>query len=182
MAQVVFLKGVNVGGNRVFRPSLWIKEFAHLGAINIGAAGTFVIRERIGQAQLRAELLAKLPFRADVVICRDRELLDLASVRPFSEDACYAGLRRFVTVLQKRPRTVPSLPLAVARRVPQPSDDEWEIKVVDVIGRFVLSFWRRVGGGFLEPNGFVEKRFGMLATTRQWSTICVIRDVLKSSV
>jgi uncharacterized protein (DUF1697 family) len=56
MALVVFLRGVNVGGHRVFRPSAFAKELSHLGAVNIGAAGTFVIRPRIARAELRAEL------------------------------------------------------------------------------------------------------------------------------
>ena len=50
MALVVFLRGVNVGGHRRFRPSALAAELKHLGAVNIGAAGTFVIRARITRA------------------------------------------------------------------------------------------------------------------------------------
>ena len=46
MALVVFLRGVNVGGHRTFRPAALVKDLAHLDAVNIGAAGTFVIRRR----------------------------------------------------------------------------------------------------------------------------------------
>ena len=45
MALVVFLKGVNVGGHKTFRPSVMAREL-QLDAVSIGAAGTFVIRER----------------------------------------------------------------------------------------------------------------------------------------
>ena len=56
MALVVLLRGVNVGGHRTFRPSTLAKQLKHLDAVNIGAAGTFVIRRPVTQAQLRAEL------------------------------------------------------------------------------------------------------------------------------
>ena len=56
MALVVFLRGVNVGGHRTFRPSLLAQELKYLGAVNIGAAGTLVIRARVSRAKLRAEL------------------------------------------------------------------------------------------------------------------------------
>ena len=41
MALVVFLRGVNVGGHRLFRPSAIAKEMAGLDVVNMGAAGTF---------------------------------------------------------------------------------------------------------------------------------------------
>ena len=50
MALVVLLRGVNVGGHRTFWPAALAGQLKHLGAVNIGAAGTFVIRERVGRA------------------------------------------------------------------------------------------------------------------------------------
>ena len=38
MALVVFLRGVNVGGHRTFRPTVLAKQLRHLDAVNIGAA------------------------------------------------------------------------------------------------------------------------------------------------
>jgi hypothetical protein len=40
----MLLRGVNVGGHRTFRPARLAEQLGHLGAINVGAAGTFVIR------------------------------------------------------------------------------------------------------------------------------------------
>ena len=62
MAQVVLLRGVNVGGHRTFRPALLAKQLQHLGAVNIGAAGTFVIQRPVSRAQVRAEFARRLPF------------------------------------------------------------------------------------------------------------------------
>ena len=42
-ALVVFLRGVNVGGHRTFRPSVVAKELRKFDVVNVGAAGTFVV-------------------------------------------------------------------------------------------------------------------------------------------
>lgn len=72
MALVVLLRGVNVGGHRTFRPSVLAKELAALDVVNIGAAGTFVIRQPVTQTRLRTELARRLPFEAEIMICRGR--------------------------------------------------------------------------------------------------------------
>ncbi len=41
MAAVVFIRGVNVGGHRPFRPAAFAKELSAFDVVNIGAAGTF---------------------------------------------------------------------------------------------------------------------------------------------
>src|SRR5262249_56039061 len=79
----------------------------------------------------------------------------------------------FVSVLAKRPRTLPGLPLS------QPAGDLWQVKVVGVPGRFALSLWRKLGRTVVYPNEVVEKQIGVSATTRNWNTIAAICDVLK---
>jgi len=57
MAVVVFLRGVNVGGHRTFRPSILAKELSDYGVVNVGAARTFVVRKPGLRAKFHAELL-----------------------------------------------------------------------------------------------------------------------------
>src|ERR1044071_7991359 len=111
MALVVFLRGVNVGGHRTFRPSTLIKQLKRLDAVNIGAAGTFVIRRPITQAQLRAELASRLPFDTEIMICQGREILRLMSQNPFGEQPMRPDIVRFVSILSRRPRSAPSMPV-----------------------------------------------------------------------
>ena len=75
VALVVLLRGVNVGGRRTFRPSKLVEQLKPLDAVNIGAAGTFVIRQPVSQAQLRAELARRLPFDAEIMICHGSEIV-----------------------------------------------------------------------------------------------------------
>ena len=59
---VVFLRAANVGGNDVFRPAQLALALPHLDIVNVGAAGTFVVRGKASEARIRREILEQLPF------------------------------------------------------------------------------------------------------------------------
>jgi len=172
MAWVVFLRGVNVGGHKAFQPSAVARELADLGVVNVGAAGTFVVRKAVSQARVRDELRRRLPFDAELMICRPRDVTDLAAEEPFPAEASGPDVTRYVSILAKRPRTLPQLP------VTRPAGDQWQVKVVAVVGRFALSLHRRLGKTVVYPNEVVEKNFGVSATTRNWNTIAAVSDIL----
>jgi uncharacterized protein (DUF1697 family) len=171
MALVVLLRGVNVGGHRTFRPTTLVKQLKHLDAVNIGAAGTFVIRRPITQAQLRAELRRRLPFDAEIVICRGREIVGLMSASQFARERVAPDTVRFVSVLSKRPRSAPSMPIRF------PSTGKWLLKILARENRFVFGVYRRHMKviGYL---GMLDRVFGVPATTRNWNTITAIARVL----
>src|ERR1041385_3718947 len=85
MAWVVFLRAVNVGGTNRCRPALLAKELAGLGVVNIGAVGTFVVRESVSDSALRAAIARKLPFKCEIMICPAKAMVDLTAKDPFSE-------------------------------------------------------------------------------------------------
>jgi uncharacterized protein (DUF1697 family) len=173
MTAVVFMRGVNVGGLRPFRPAAFAKELPAFDVVNIGAAGTFVVRKTTNQKDLRAELLRRLPFEAELMICRARDLVDLASSDPFPREVSVKDVRRFVSVLAKRPPASPRFPLS------HPEGKAWQVKVVGLRGKFVLSLWRRMGKSLVYPNEIVEKTYGIPATTRNWDTIAKIANILR---
>src|SRR5436305_1041683 len=104
MALVVLLRGVNVGGHRTFRPSALCEQLKHLDPVNIGAAGTFVIRKPVTQAKLRAELARCLPFDTEIMICHGRDITRLMSADHFAKQPAGPDITRFVTVLAKPPK------------------------------------------------------------------------------
>jgi hypothetical protein len=75
VALVVLLRGVNVGGHRTFRPSALAEQLKHLDAVNIGAAGTFVIRQPVPQGATARRAGAQAPFAAEIMICPGREIV-----------------------------------------------------------------------------------------------------------
>jgi len=171
VALVVLLGGVNVGGHRTFRPTTLARQLKHLGAVNIGAAGTFVIRQPVTRAQLRAELASRLPFNAEIVICEGREIVRLMSHDHFADQPVRPGIVRFVSVLSKHPRSAPSMPMRF------PSSGTWLLKILARDDRFVLGLYRRHMKviGYL---GTLDRLFGVPATTRNWNTMTAIARML----
>lgn len=171
MALVVLLRGVNVGGHRTFRPKQLAERLRHLDAVNIGAAGTFVIRKRVTRARLRAEIARRLPFDAEIVICQGREIVKLLSRDFFSGHPTRRDIVRFVSVLARRPRSAPKLPLQF------PSDGAWLLKLMAREGPFVIGQYRRAMKA-ITYLGQVDRLFGVPATTRNWNTMTAIAKAL----
>lgn len=172
MALVVFLRGVNVGGHRTFRPSILARELSDYGVVNVGAAGTFVVRKPGSKAKFRTALLQKLPFEAEVVICDGRDLIRLETENPFAAEASRPDVVRFVSILSRAGGLRTALPVAF------PPDGEWFVRVIASSHRFVFGMYRRHMKtiGYL---GRVDKLFGVPATTRNWNTVLAVVRILK---
>jgi uncharacterized protein (DUF1697 family) len=173
MRWVVFLRAANVGKNR-FQPALFVKELAKFGVVNVGAVGTFVVREDVSETALRSVLARKLPFKCEIMICPAKEIADLAKEDPFAGPRG-DNLEAYVTLMAKRPTQIPKLPIYA------PSKENWEIQILRVVGSAVLSLQRRLKDGRLYPNQIIEKQFGVATTTRNWNTIEKVAKILQSS-
>ena len=171
MALVVLLRGVNVGGHRAFRPTVLANQLRHFGMVNVGAAGTFVIRRPVSRVHLRAEIARRLPFDAEIMICQGRDIVRLISRGVFADVPVPSDVVRFVSVLSRRPRSSPRLPLQL------PSRGKWLLQVVARDGRFVLGQYRRHMKviGYL---GTLDRLFGVPVTTRNWNTVAAIGKLL----
>jgi uncharacterized protein (DUF1697 family) len=171
MSSVVFLRAVNVGGTNRCQPALIAKQLAKFGVVNIGAVGTFVVRETVSESALRTAIAKKLPFKCEIMICPARDIIKLTSKDPFSRQPSGPNITRFVSVLHKRPRTLPALPFSL------PSVDDWLLKIIAIESRFVLGLYRREmkAIGYL---GKIEKLLGVPVTTRNWNTIEKVMTIL----
>jgi uncharacterized protein (DUF1697 family) len=188
MRSVVFLRAVNVGGANRCQPAVIAKQLAKFGVVNIGAVGTFVIREDVTESALRNAFANKLPFKCEIMICPARDVVKLASKDPFARQPSAENITRFVSVLAKplphlrsgshqtsnvktAKSRLPALPLNL------PSQENWLLKIIAIQNRFVLGLYRREmkAIGYL---GKIEKLFGVPATTRSWSTIEKVVKIL----
>jgi uncharacterized protein (DUF1697 family) len=178
MALVVFLRGVNVGGHRTFRPSILARELSGYDVVNVGAAGTFIVRKPAvrtpgSRAKFRTALLRKLPFEAEIVLCEGRDLLRLEMENPFGAQPSPPDVVRFVSILSKVGGVRATLPVTF------PADGEWLVRVIASEGQFVVGEYRRHMKtiGYL---GQVDKLYSVPSTIRNWNTIIAILRILKN--
>ena len=171
MALVVLLRGVNVGGHRTFRPAALAKDLDHLGAINIGAAGTFVITKPVTRTRLRAELARRLPFETVIAICGGRDITNLIARKPFGLRPPGPGIVRFVSVVTGSTRGMPSKPIRL------PASGQWLVRVIGRQKQFILGEYRRHMKtiGYL---GTLDRSFRGRVTTRNLNTINQIAKAL----
>jgi len=172
MALVVFLRGVNVGGHRTFRPSILARQLRAYDVVNVGAAGTFVVRKPPSRAKFRAALLQKLPFQTEVALCDGRDLIRLETEHPFGAEPSGPDVVRFVSILAKAGRVRAPIPITL------PPSGKWLLRVIASDKRFAFGVYRRHMKtiGYL---GQIDKLLGVPVTTRNWNTIIAIVRILK---
>jgi uncharacterized protein (DUF1697 family) len=171
MALVVLLRGVNVGGHRTFRPKILAEQLADLDVVNIGAAGTFIVRGAKSQARVRDEFARRLPFETDIMICRGADIVRLMAKNPFARQPVRRDVTQFVTVLARRPRDDAKFPQHF------PSSGKWLVKVLARDDRYVMGVYRR-DMQTIRYLGALDRQIGERSTTRNWNTMKAIADVL----
>jgi uncharacterized protein (DUF1697 family) len=178
MRWVVFLRGVNVGKANRCQPAAIARQLSKLGVINIGAVGTFVVREDVSESALRKkfalQLLKGFGIKCEIMMCPARDIVKLASTDPFAGQPSGLDITRFVNVLAKRPLSSPALPLYL------PSDDDWLVKVITIEDRYVLGLYRRQMKA-ITCLGKLEKLLGVPVTNRNWNTIEKVAKILSQS-
>jgi uncharacterized protein (DUF1697 family) len=170
---VLFMRAVNVGGHQMFKPAQLARELSTFETVNIGAAGTFVVRRPPGAAALAAEVRRRLPFDTDLMICPAREIIAAAgelAMLPVVE-----GARPMLTVLARRPAAIPGLPIA------RPAGEGWELRLERVTSRYAWTLYRPLGSRPPNLNALVEKVLGVSGTTRNANTLAAIQKVISSS-
>lgn len=172
MALVVLLRGVNVGGHRTFRPTVLAGELSRHDVVNVGAAGTFVVRKPGPRRQFRAALLRQLPFETQIVLCEGHDLLRLEAEDPFGSEPASPDVVRFVSFLSEPCRARPTIPITL------PPSGPWLVRIIGLTNRIAFGEYRR-HMRTIGQLGRIDELFGVPATTRSWSTVETIIRVLK---
>jgi uncharacterized protein (DUF1697 family) len=169
---VVFLRAANVGGKNVFRPAQLAASLSHLDVVNVGAAGTFVVRRPASIATIRREIVSRVPFDPDIAIRPAGEVLDFVRSEPFRGVTFSKQLRGWVAVLTGTPKAVPSLPVIA------PTGNLWSVRFDRLDGAYALGLWHW-RPKFKFASVVVEDAVGVSATTRWWETFERIAKILE---
>ena len=173
MSLIVFLRGINVGGHRPFRPSMLASALGAYDVVNVGAAGTLVVRKPGSRAKFLAELRRKLPFEVEIAYCHGSALIGLERENPFGAEPPRPDVIQFVSILSKAGSGKASLPITL------PKDGEWFVRIIGSKTKLVFGVYRRQmkSIGYL---GQIDELFGAPATTRSWNTILSVLRILRA--
>lgn len=177
MALIVFFRGINVGGYRTFRPSVLAKELGAYDVVNVGAAGTLIVRKPGSRAKFLAELRRKLPFEANLAFCYSSDLIQLELGNPFGSEPLSPDMVRFVSILSKTGCRQTSFPITL------PEAGQWFVRIIGSQNQLVFGVYRGVYRRHTKTIGYlggIDKLFGAPATTRSWNTMLSVLRILKA--
>lgn len=156
----------------MFRPATVATALKHLDLVNVGAAGTFVVRSGASPAAIRRELTEQLPFEPVLVIRPAREVAALVARDPFHNVSFSKDSRGWIGVLTGPVRHRPPLPYVL------PAVGRWSIRLDEIEGAFALGLWRRDPVRLLMPGTAFEKALGVQMTVRYWETFVKVARIL----
>lgn len=168
---VAFLRAVNVAGHGRILMSDLREIFVAAGAANARTfiqSGNVVFDAASRDADAIVEqagrsLGALLGERPVIIVRTGEQLSNLVALSPFEHYQPDALLKRYVVFLENEPTRIPSFPLI---------DEKERLEAIGVNGRDVFVVSRRKPNRFFGfPNAFVERAFGSVATSRNWSTV-----------
>jgi uncharacterized protein (DUF1697 family) len=167
---VAFLRGINVGGHNTVKKKTLYEAFTSLGFDNVSTykqSGNVVFEtssndpERISK-QIQQKLNELLDINVEVFIRELSRLREIVKSRPF-ENLDEEGASFLVTFSSSR-LPASALPL----KIPKSTAEIIMIKDLEA-----YSITRGHGDG-AKPNPFIEAKFKVRATTRNWNIITEI--------
>lgn len=170
---MVLLRGVNVGGNKTFKPASLAKEIAAgegWAVANLGAAGSFVVRGGRDATAVQKAFAARLAFACEVIVVAGDAVLDLVDHFPAPTDT--AAERHVVLAMASKPKAV-TLPLT------DPPGDAWRVRFDAIRGPFLLCTWRRDGNTIPDPSKLAAKHLGVACTGRNWNTVAKLAALVR---
>lgn len=126
-----------------------------LEVVNIGTAGTFVVRADVADEAIRAAFARALSYDALVIVLSEVDVT--AATEIASRLRLAPNARAFVRVLTDRPPTTPDVPIVRGK--------PWTVRIEHAADRFAVG-QRHVNGRSLDRTAVVEKALDVRATTR----------------
>ena len=167
---VALLRGINVGGYKLIKMEALAKVFTSAGLRNVRTylqSGNVIFDSsetdpRALAKKIERKLVKSFGHEITVVILELAALATLAKRNPFKKFDSEKNVMLCAVFFAADP---PKLKLPL-KSIPE----NLEVFAVRDGAAFVICR-RKKSGWFGFPNNFVEKQFGVAATTRQWKTV-----------
>ncbi len=168
---LALLRGINVGGKKVIPMAdlRGIFEAAGFGAVSTYIqSGNVLFESSEGRGtelekKLEAHLAQALGYGVPVVLRTVEAVRELVRSEPFAGRPSGPDVKWYAAFLKREPRETRQLPIYSPKR---------DLELFRLEGRDAFLLSHRIGGSFGFPNNFLEEELGVVATTRNWNTVC----------
>jgi uncharacterized protein (DUF1697 family) len=168
----VFLRGINVSGQKLIKMTELTRIFTEAGFSNVKTyiqSGNVVFDSPETDAEtvelkLDGVLTKSLGYHVDLFLRTADEINQMIEKQPFGGIDENMEVKKFVTFTRQ------SLPRSIKVPFLSPTGD---VEVILFAGNNTFSIAHPAKNGRSGfPNAFIEKTFRIPATTRNWNTIC----------
>jgi len=168
-----FLRGINVGGNKLVKMADVKKAFESLGMSDVetlGASGNVTFTAPAmdadkGAKRIQDGLRTTLGLSTSAIVRSLEELRQVAASDPFKSVKLTPDIRLYVTFFGAPASSKNGI------AIPYQSPDKI-FRILKIAGSDLYSVVDlSTGGSTLDAMGFIEKEFGKNGTTRNWNTL-----------
>lgn len=178
---IAFLRAINVGGKNLIKMEELKKQFISIGCKNVSTyiqSGNVLFESEISEEkllvnQIEKRLHKKLSKDALVYLRKIEDLESIIKIDPFQKIKFNAPAKLYVTFL--------SQPLTSKLKIPLQAPKK-DVEIVRIKDREIYCVALEINGSYGFPNLFIEKEFGIQATTRNWNTIIRLHELHKYQV
>lgn len=182
MIYIAFLRGINVGGNKIIKMDDLKNIFESLGFKNVTTyiqSGNVSFETSMKSIKtltpkIETSLHKALGYEVAVFLRTKEEMQALVKSDPFKKVKASDKGKTYVTFLQQTSEVLKNLDV-LRKQAPMFSPKK-DVEVIGVRGCDVFCLPHQVDGKFGFPNAFIEKELGVPATTRNWTTVCKMAE------
>ncbi len=170
-AFVAFLRGINVGGNKIVKMEDLRKAFESMGFGNVKtllASGNVIFEAPQAPAsaiakRIEEKLEKTFGFSIGVIVRTKEDLRRLSDAQPFKGIKVTPETRLYVTFLSEKPKSGLKIPYK------SPDGNFTILRATDTEVCSVLTI--SPDSRTVDLMGILEKEFGKKVTTRNWNTV-----------
>ena len=168
-----FLRAINVGGKNIITMEELKKVFESLGLKNVKTyiqSGNVIFESseknqdviiKKGEAAIHKRLGCDVPL----FLRTESEMAEIIKNEPFKKNKPASSTKLYFTFLRNEIKSIKKLPYQSEKK---------DVEIIAIKNCDLYCLTKEINGRFGFPNNFVEKEFGVCATSRNWNTITKI--------
>jgi uncharacterized protein (DUF1697 family) len=173
-----FLRAINVGGKNLIKMDDLKRKFKSTGCEDIRTyiqSGNVTFHSKISDEnslvnKIENELHKNVSKDVLVFLRTSEQLKSIIEANPFVKLIISNPTKLYVTFLKDELKPNLKLPFLSAKK---------DVEVIQIEDREIYCISHEIKGQYGFPNLFIEKEFGIKATTRNWNTVIKVNDLMK---